>query len=71
MSSSPGGVKKGGTGRETICAVVDFARSNVGNIKKRQCSKGQCSKIVSNFKKLNTRHPQHTHQTTTRLQKAV
>ena len=29
-----GGVKKGGTGDETINNVVNFARSNVGNIKK-------------------------------------
>ena len=28
------GVKKGGTGHETISSVVNFARSNIGNIKK-------------------------------------
>ena len=35
-----GGVKKGGTGDETINNVVNFARSNVGNIKKIVSDRG-------------------------------
>ena len=38
--SHAGGVKEGGTGDETINNVVNFARSNVGNIKKIVSDRG-------------------------------
>ena len=66
-----GGVKKGGTEQETISAVVNFARSNVDNIKKLfqtggHSSQEGCSRIGSRSTGSNTRHLQHTAQATIR-----
>ena len=69
-----GGVKKGGTGDETINNVVNFARSNVGNIKKNSLRHGDAvhwDNLGLKKMELHTQLPQHIDQTTTKQQRLL